>query len=138
MLTHALAHCSAAVELLPAGVPTGVVALTNIAPALLAKAVWPYALRGQVRYARRIAACALLSAVGMLVSAEVERANAEEDANRTCAVRAGLERCTALMEWYTHASVADPRPLSSSDIVQYSPRGSLASASPRSALGWAS
>ena len=98
MLTHALAYCSAAVELLPAGVPTGVVALTNIAPALLAKAVWPYALRGQVRYARRIAACALLSAVGMLVSAEVERANAEEDANRTCAGRAGLERCTALME----------------------------------------
>ncbi|PWN95226.1 batten's disease protein Cln3 [Tilletiopsis washingtonensis] len=58
---------TAAVELLPAGVPTGVVALTNIAPALLAKAVWPYALRGQVRYARRIAACALLSAVGMLL-----------------------------------------------------------------------
>jgi drug/metabolite transporter (DMT)-like permease len=60
---------SAALDLVPAGTPKGLVALANIAPALLAKAAWPYASRGAVRYARRIAACCALSAAGMLVVA---------------------------------------------------------------------
>lgn len=60
---------TSALELLPKGVPTGLVALANIGPALVAKAIWPYALKGRVRYARRVAACTALSTVGMLVIA---------------------------------------------------------------------
>ncbi len=59
---------TAALELLPKGVPTGVVAFANIAPALVAKAVWPYLLKGRVRYAKRIWSCTGLSFAGMLVS----------------------------------------------------------------------
>ncbi|CAO1620003.1 unnamed protein product [Parajaminaea phylloscopi] len=60
---------TSALELLPKGVPTGLVALANIGPALLAKAIWPYALKGRVRYARRVWACTALSTLGMLVIA---------------------------------------------------------------------
>lgn len=59
---------TAALELLPKGVPTGVVALANIAPALVAKAVWPYLLKGKVRYKKRVWGCCALSFFGMLVS----------------------------------------------------------------------
>lgn len=59
---------TAALELLPKGVPTGVVAFANIAPALVAKAVWPYLLRGKVRYAKRIWSCVAMSLAGILVS----------------------------------------------------------------------
>ncbi|SPO41945.1 related to YHC3 - protein involved in vacuolar arginine transport [Pseudozyma flocculosa] len=58
---------TAALELLPQGVPTGLVSLANILPALVAKAVWPYVLKGTVRYTKRIWACAGLSFVGMMV-----------------------------------------------------------------------
>lgn len=58
---------TAALELLPQGVPTGLVSFANIFPALIAKAVWPYLLRGRVRYTRRVWSCAALSFVGMLL-----------------------------------------------------------------------
>ncbi len=58
---------TAALELLPQGVPTGLVSFANIFPALIAKAVWPYLLRGRVRYTRRVWSCAGLSFVGMLL-----------------------------------------------------------------------
>ncbi|TKY90309.1 hypothetical protein EX895_000307 [Sporisorium graminicola] len=58
---------TAALELLPQGVPTGLVSFANIFPALIAKAVWPYVLRGEVRYAKRVWSCAGLSFVGMLL-----------------------------------------------------------------------
>lgn len=44
------------------------VALANIAPALVAKAVWPYLLKGKVRYKKRVWGCSALSFLGMLVS----------------------------------------------------------------------
>ncbi|PWN46491.1 hypothetical protein IE53DRAFT_304619, partial [Violaceomyces palustris] len=58
---------TAALELLPKGVPTGLVSLANIAPALVAKAVWPYLLKGRVRYTKRVSSCASLSFVGMMI-----------------------------------------------------------------------
>jgi len=59
---------TAALELIPRGTPTGVVAFANIAPALVAKAIWPYVLKGQVRYTRRVWSCVALSLMGILVS----------------------------------------------------------------------
>lgn len=58
---------TAALELLPQGVPTGLVSFANIFPALIAKAIWPYFLRGQVRYSKRVWSCAALSFIGMLL-----------------------------------------------------------------------
>lgn len=58
---------TAALELIPKGVPTGVVAFFNIFPALVAKAIWPYVLKGAVRYTRRFTSCVALSFVGILV-----------------------------------------------------------------------
>lgn len=60
---------TSALELIPQGVPTGSVALANIGPALIAKAIWPYVLKGRVRYARRVWCCTALSTTGMLVIA---------------------------------------------------------------------
>ncbi|SNX87545.1 related to YHC3 - protein involved in vacuolar arginine transport [Melanopsichium pennsylvanicum] len=58
---------TAALELLPTGVPTGLVSFANIFPALIAKAVWPYVLKGAIRYTKRVLSCAALSFVGMLL-----------------------------------------------------------------------
>ena len=58
---------TAALELLPQGVPTGLVSFANIFPALIAKAVWPYVLKGSVRYTKRVWSCAALSFFGMLL-----------------------------------------------------------------------
>ncbi|KDN44955.1 batten's disease protein Cln3 [Tilletiaria anomala UBC 951] len=60
---------TAALELLPKGVPTGVVAFANIFPALIAKVLWPYVLKGRVRYTKRIWSCSGISFVGMLMIA---------------------------------------------------------------------
>ncbi|PWN22834.1 batten's disease protein Cln3 [Microstroma glucosiphilum] len=60
---------TSAQALLPKGVPVGLVALANIGPALVAKAIWPYLLKGRVRYARRVISCTALSTAGMLVIA---------------------------------------------------------------------
>lgn len=60
---------TAALELIPKGTPTGLVAFFNIFPALIAKAIWPYVLKGTVRYTRRIWSCVLMSFVGLLIIA---------------------------------------------------------------------
>lgn len=57
---------SAALDLV-ASVPKGVVLFCNIAPSLTAKVAWPYLLRGEIRYARRIIGCCTLSFLGMLI-----------------------------------------------------------------------
>lgn len=59
---------SAALDLVPASTPKGTVAFFNIFPALLAKTVWPYLSRGDIRYHRRIYACTVCSWLGMVVS----------------------------------------------------------------------
>ncbi|KAJ7057155.1 batten's disease protein Cln3 [Mycena amicta] len=60
---------SAALDLVPPSTPKGIIAFCNIAPALVAKVGWPYLLKGQIRYTRRLVGCCLLSALGMLVVA---------------------------------------------------------------------
>lgn len=60
---------TAALEILPQNVPTGILAFVNIAPALVAKAFFPYVLKGEIRYARRILACTALSFTGLLTIA---------------------------------------------------------------------
>ncbi len=59
---------SAALDLVPASVPKGIVAFFNIFPALIAKVAWPYLSDGHIRYKRRIYACTMLSWTGMVVS----------------------------------------------------------------------
>ncbi|KAG8802078.1 battenin CLN3 protein [Serendipita sp. 398] len=59
---------SAALDLV-SSVPKGLVLFCNIAPSLAAKIGWPYLLKGQVRYTRRIIGCCTLSFTGMLVIA---------------------------------------------------------------------
>ncbi|KAK0548938.1 battenin CLN3 protein [Tilletia horrida] len=58
---------TAALELMPKGVPTGVVAFANIFPALCAKAIFPYFLKGEVKYRLRIWSCSILTFAGMMV-----------------------------------------------------------------------
>jgi len=60
---------TAALELMPQGVPTGVVAFANIFPALCAKAIFPYFLRGAVQYRTRIWACSGFTFAGMMMIA---------------------------------------------------------------------
>lgn len=62
---------TAALELLPPHVPTGLVAFANIAPALLAKGIFPYLLKGEIRYTRRVTFCVLAALTGMLVRARL-------------------------------------------------------------------
>ncbi|CAD6919620.1 unnamed protein product [Tilletia controversa] len=65
---------TAALELMPKGVPTGVVAFANIFPALCAKAIFPYFLKGEVQYRSRVWACSALTFGGMLMIAWSESA----------------------------------------------------------------
>jgi len=58
---------TAALELLPSHVPTGVLSFVNITPALLAKALFPYFLKGEIHYGRRVVACTLMAFTGMMV-----------------------------------------------------------------------
>lgn len=58
---------TAALELLPAHVPTGLLAFVNITPALIAKAVFPYWLKGEIKYKRRVWTCTCMAFMGMLV-----------------------------------------------------------------------
>ncbi|GAA96738.1 uncharacterized protein L969DRAFT_90665 [Mixia osmundae IAM 14324] len=60
---------SAAQDLLPTDVPTGLILFANIAPALLIKVGWPYLVPGRVRYSRRVASCSLISFIGIIVVA---------------------------------------------------------------------
>jgi len=58
---------SAALDLVPSDVPTGVILVADITPSLLVKIGWPYFVQGQIRYARRILSCSALSFAGMMV-----------------------------------------------------------------------
>lgn len=60
---------SAAQDIVAREVPTGVVLFANIAPALVAKAAWPYLSTGKVQYARRTLSCTAMSSLGMLLVA---------------------------------------------------------------------
>ena len=59
---------SAALDLVPASTPKGVIAFCNIAPSFLAKFCWPYLLKGTIRYGRRVVGCCIMSVLGMIVS----------------------------------------------------------------------
>lgn len=59
---------SAALDLVPATTPKGIVAFFNIFPALMAKVAWPYISDGRIRYKKRIYSCAVISWTGMVVS----------------------------------------------------------------------
>ncbi|KAG8957249.1 battenin CLN3 protein [Tulasnella sp. 419] len=63
---------SAALDLVPPATPKGIIAFCNIAPALLAKILWPYLLKGRIRYTRRIIGCCVLSVTGMVFVAAFE------------------------------------------------------------------
>jgi hypothetical protein len=64
---------SAALDLVPAKTPKGVVAFFNIFPALIAKAVWPYVSKGEIRYRKRVYCCTVCSLIGMVVSTSYGR-----------------------------------------------------------------
>lgn len=56
---------TAALELLPSHVPTGLLAFFNITPAVAAKAIFPYMLKGEIQYTTRVWSCTLLAFLGM-------------------------------------------------------------------------
>ena len=58
---------SAALDLVPASTPKGLIAFCNIAPSFVAKAAWPYLLKGTIRYHRRVVGCCIMSVLGMIV-----------------------------------------------------------------------
>ncbi|OBZ77115.1 Protein BTN1 [Grifola frondosa] len=60
---------SAALDLVPPSTPKGIIAFCNIFPALVAKLGWPYLLKGQIHYARRLVGCCAISVSGMIVVA---------------------------------------------------------------------
>ncbi|WFD30664.1 battenin CLN3 protein [Malassezia sp. CBS 17886] len=60
---------TAALELLPPHGSTGLVAFANIAPALAAKAIYPYWLSGEIHYKARVIGCTALATCGMLTIA---------------------------------------------------------------------
>ncbi|PWN30353.1 batten's disease protein Cln3 [Jaminaea rosea] len=96
---------TSALELLPQGVPTGLVALANIGPALVAKAIWPYALKGRVRYARRVWACTALSTAGILVVALVPTLGARLVGISMASFSSGLGELTFLQLCTTYGVV---------------------------------
>ncbi|KAE8543691.1 protein BTN1 [Cryptococcus gattii VGV] len=57
---------SAALDLVSADTPKGVVALFNIFPALITKVVWPLLSNGKIRYTRRVGFSSLSSGMGEL------------------------------------------------------------------------
>lgn len=87
---------TSALELLPQGSPTGLVALANIGPALIAKGIWPYVLRGRVRYTRRVIWCIALATCGMLVIAFVPRLSARLIGISMASFASGLGELTFL------------------------------------------
>ncbi|KAI9636806.1 putative basic amino acid transporter [Dioszegia hungarica] len=60
---------SAALDLVGADTPKGVVAFFNIFPALLAKVGWPLISNGKIRYGRRVAFCTTVSWLGIVTIA---------------------------------------------------------------------
>lgn len=57
---------TAALEILPSHVPTGILAFVNIAPAVVSKALFPYYFKGEIWYGWRVWACTLGSFCGMM------------------------------------------------------------------------
>ncbi|WVO15553.1 protein BTN1 [Cryptococcus depauperatus] len=57
---------SAALDLVSADTPKGVVAFFNIFPALITKVVWPLVSNGRIQYTRRVGFCTLCSWLGIL------------------------------------------------------------------------
>ncbi|AAW44170.1 basic amino acid transporter, putative [Cryptococcus deneoformans JEC21] len=60
---------SAALDLVSADTPKGVVALFNIFPALITKVVWPLLSNGKIRYTRRVGFCTICSWFGIITIA---------------------------------------------------------------------
>ncbi|RSH77220.1 battenin CLN3 protein [Apiotrichum porosum] len=60
---------SAALDLVPATTPKGIVAFFNIFPALLAKVFWPLISVGQIQYRRRVGFCTAISWSGIVIIA---------------------------------------------------------------------
>ncbi|ORY33130.1 batten's disease protein Cln3 [Naematelia encephala] len=60
---------SAALDLVPASTPKGVVAFFNILPALLTKVAWPLISNGQIQYGRRVGFCTCCSWSGIIIIA---------------------------------------------------------------------
>ncbi|KAI9629622.1 hypothetical protein KEM48_012685 [Puccinia striiformis f. sp. tritici PST-130] len=58
---------SAALDLVPSDVPTGVILIADITPSLIVKIGWPYFVKGKIQYSRRILSCSVLSFAGMMV-----------------------------------------------------------------------
>ncbi|EGF98888.1 uncharacterized protein MELLADRAFT_118419 [Melampsora larici-populina 98AG31] len=58
---------SAALDLVPSDVPPGIILLADITPSLIVKIGWPYLVRGDIRYEKRIISCSVISFVGMMV-----------------------------------------------------------------------
>lgn len=87
---------TAALELLPSDVPTGVLAFVNIAPALIAKAVFPYVLKGEIHYAQRVVACVAGAFGGMLVTALFESLMVRLSGVATASFMSGLGEITYL------------------------------------------
>ena len=59
---------SAALDLVPPSTPKGLIAFCNITPSFVAKAAWPYLLKGTIQYPRRVVGCCIMSVLGMIVS----------------------------------------------------------------------
>lgn len=59
---------SAALDLVPASTPKGLILLFDIFPSLIAKSFWPYLSKGQVRYGQRIFWNLAFSVGGVVVS----------------------------------------------------------------------
>lgn len=59
---------SAALDLVGADTPKGIVAFFNVFPALLAKVAWPLLSNGTIRYGRRVGFCTTVSWLGIVVS----------------------------------------------------------------------
>ncbi|GFZ47319.1 Protein BTN1 [Saitozyma sp. JCM 24511] len=60
---------SAALDLVSASTPKGVVAFFNIFPALLTKVAWPLVSNGKIRYGKRVAFCTVASWLGIITIA---------------------------------------------------------------------
>ncbi|MBW0464303.1 hypothetical protein O181_004018 [Austropuccinia psidii MF-1] len=58
---------SAALDLVPSNIPTGIILLADITPSFLVKIGWPYFIEGPTRYSKRVIGCSTLSFLGIMV-----------------------------------------------------------------------
>ena len=83
---------SAALDLVPASTPKGLIAFCNIAPSFVAKVGWPYLLKGTIRYDRRVVGCCIMSVLGMAVSGDLSPAP-------TLQIRRGIPQGCCFVRW---------------------------------------